>query len=429
MEATTDIQSEREKDSLRDKILTNIDNPEQLEKLYRLNKQNFSKEIAGMPADNPSDLIRFWKIRLDIENENKRAFSSKTDISIVVLLAVFTGLLVKIPSLFPQIDQEFFYTRNLALIVFNSIILYTFWQNRIFDIRKILFYVLSVSVIILFVNLLPGTEGDSVMLSLIHVPILLWCLFGLTFVSFDHNNAGQRIEFIRFNGEFITMTGLILIAGIIFSGVTISLFSVIDISIEGFYMENIALTGVAIAPIVSLYLIRLYPDITRKIAPVIARVFTPLVLVTLIIYLVSLIFSENKIMEDRELLLLFNIMLLAVMGIIVFSVSEINKSRKRDLNVLVLFLLAVLATVINTIALISIISRLTGGFTPNRTVVLGLNILVFFNLVLIATNLFASYFTNHQLESVERTVARYLPVYIVWTVVVVFILPFVFGFD
>jgi hypothetical protein len=93
MEATTDIQSEREKDSLRDKILTNIDNPEQLEKLYRLNKQNFSKEIAGMPADNPSDLIRFWKIRLDIENENKRAFSSKTDISIVVLLAVFTGLL------------------------------------------------------------------------------------------------------------------------------------------------------------------------------------------------------------------------------------------------------------------------------------------------------------------------------------------------
>jgi hypothetical protein len=123
------------------------------------------------------------------------------------------------------------------------------------------------------------------------------------------------------------MTGLILIAGIIFSGVTIGLFSVIDIGIKNFYMENIALTGVASAPIVSFYLIRLYPDITSKIAPVIARVFTPLVLVTLIIYLVSLIFSESKILEDRELLLLFNVMLLAVMGIIVFSVSELNKSR------------------------------------------------------------------------------------------------------
>jgi uncharacterized membrane protein len=175
------------------------------------------------------------------------------------------------------------------------------------------------------------------MLSLIHSPLLLWCLFGLSFISFGYKNTGKRIEFIRFNGEFITMTGLILIAGGLFSAITIGLFSVIDMDIENFYFENIALTGGVAIPIVSFYLIRLYPDLTSRIAPVIARVFTPLVLITLVVYLGSLIFSESRILEDRDLLLLFNVMLLAVMGIIVFSVSELDKSRERDINVLILF--------------------------------------------------------------------------------------------
>ncbi len=32
------------------------------------------------------------------------------------------------------------------------------------------------------------------------------------------------------------------------------------------------------------------------------------------------------------------------------------------------------------------------------------------------------------LESVEQTVAKYLTVYFVWTIVVIFLFPFVFGF-
>ena len=415
--------------SMKEEILRSTDDPEQLEKLYRLNKKSFSNAIAGIPGDNDSDLIRFWKIRLGHEKEIKRARFSRPDLTVVILLSIFTGLLVKIPAFFPNINEEFFYTRNLAIIVFNGIIFYTFWQNRIFDIRRILVYGSIVLILTLFINLLPYTESDSVMLSLIHSPLLLWCLFGLSFISFDYKNTDKRIDFIRFNGEFITMTGLILIAGFLFSGVTIGLFSVTDMDIENFYFENIALTGGAAIPIVAFYLIRLYPDITSRIAPVIARVFTPLVLITLVIYLGSVIFSESRILEDRDLLLLFNVMLLAVMGIIVFSVAELDKSRERDINVLILFLLAILAIVVNLIALIAIITRVADGLTPNRTVVLVSNILIFFNLILISKNLFISYFKRNHLESVEQTVARYLTIYAAWTVIVIFILPFVFGLE
>lgn len=414
---------------MKEVILSNLDKPEQLEKLYRDNKQAFRSSLAGIPDDYDSDLVRFWKIRLDHEPEIRSNRFSKPDLLIAILLSLFTGLLVKLPDLFPQIDQEFFYTRNLAIIVFNGIILYTFWQNRIFDTKRILIYGLTVLIITLYINFLPNTDSDSLMLSFIHVPLFLWCLFGLSFISFDYGNTNKRIEFIRFNGEFITMTGLILIAGGLFSAVTIGLFSVIEMDIEKFYFGNVARIGGAAAPIVSLYLIRLYPNITNKVAPVIARVFTPLVLITLVVYLGLLILSESKILEDRELLIIFNAMLLAVLGIIVFSVSELDKSRVKDINVLILFLLAMLAIVINTIALIAIISRVAGGLTPNRTVVLVSNILIFINLMLLAKNLFRSYFNLNQLESVEQTVAKYLTVYAAWTIIVIFVLPFVFGME
>ena len=101
---------------------------------------------------------------------------------------------------------------------------------------------------------------------------------------------------------------------------------------------------------------------------------------------------------------------------------------KKDINVLILFLLTVLAIVINSIALFAIITRITNGLTPNRTVVLVSNILIFVNLILLAKSLYKSYLECNHLDSVESTVARYMTVYAVWTVIVIFVLPFVFGF-
>lgn len=412
---------------MKDKILENSDHPENLENLYRANKQDFSKSLADISDEHDSDLIRYWKIRLAPDAEIKSKRFSKQDLLIVIFLSLITGILAKFPALFAQLNEEFFYTRNLAIIVFNGIILYTFWQNRIFDKKRIAAYGLIILILALFVNLLPDIQSDSITLSLIHIPLLLWCLFGLSFISFDYKNTAKRMEFIRFNGELLIMTGLILIAGGALAGITIGLFSAINMDIENFYMQYVAVFGGVAAPIVSIYLIRLYPNLTDKIAPVIARVFTPLVLITLAVYLVSLIFSESKITEDRELLLLFNVMLLAVMAIIVFSVSELDKSKNKNIHVFILLLLAVLAIIINSVALVAIVSRIANGLTPNRTVVLISNILIFINLILIAKDLYRSYFRRSALDSVEQTVAKYLTIYAAWTIVVIFILPFIFG--
>ncbi|HEY5511578.1 MAG TPA: DUF4153 domain-containing protein [Prolixibacteraceae bacterium] len=419
---------------MRQEIVENIQNPDQLEQLFRMNQQAFARSFSEISDEYNTDLVRFWKIRLAQEKLSETVRFVKMDLYVVILLSLFTGLLVKLPAIFPTIDFQSFFDRELSIVVFNGLILYTFWQNKIFDKKNILIYGIAILVLFLYINLLPYQPGDfdklgdTVKLAFIHSPLLLWCIFGIAHTSFDYKNTSKRIDFIRYNGEFIVMTGLILIAGGILTAMTLGLFSVIKIDILKFYQQNIVLIGLVSAPIVSSYLLRLYPDITSKIAPVIARVFTPLVLISLVVYLISMVFSEAKIQEDRNLLLIFNIMLIAVMALIVFSIAELDRNSKRDLNVFVLFLLAVLAIVVNAIALFAIISRLSAGFTPNRTVVIGSNVLIFVNLILIAKCLYLAYFKAASLETVENMVAKYLTVYLGWTIFVIFILPLVFGF-
>ena len=411
---------------MKKRIIENINSPGDLEKLYRENSLEFSSVFNQISDDYDSDLVRFWKIRLAPAKENEFKGFLKLDLFVLIGLSLLTALLIKIPVVFTQISEDSFFMRNLAIVVFNGIILFAFWQNKIAEKKWIYGYAACMLLLVSFINLLPTIKGDSVVLAFIHIPLFLWCIFGLVYVSFDFKNYIRRIEFIRFNGELLIMTGLILLAGGLLTAITLGLFTAIKMNIEKFYIEYVAFSGAVAAPMVALYLVKLYPTITNKIAPVIARVFTPIVLLTLAVYLISLVFSKSNIQEDRELLILFNIMLLAVTAIIVFSLSELSKSDK-SFNVLMLFALALLAIVINAIALFAIITRLTEGFTPNRTVVLISNVLIFVNLVQIALNLLQVYFTGKPLRQVEVAVAKYLPVYFAWTIIVIFVLPFVFG--
>src|SRR6056297_3596026 len=192
--------------NMENSIKTHIEDPEGLENLYRENIQAFRKAFASIAAEPSSDLIRFWKIRLARESEASSTGVLKLDVWVIVLLSLVTAFLVKLPAIFPAIDPEFFYPRNLAILVFNGLILFAFWQNRSFTPGRLLFYGLAMLVLTLFLNLLPGKESDSIELAFIHTPLLLWCMFGLVYVSFDSGKLEKRIDFIRFNGELLIMT-------------------------------------------------------------------------------------------------------------------------------------------------------------------------------------------------------------------------------
>ena len=148
---------------------------------------------------------------------------------------------------------------------------------------------------------------------------------GYIFIGGDLKNNQKKIAFLKFNGNFVIMTGLIFISGMFFTGITIALFELLKIDIKDFYFEQIAVWGLAAIPMLSTFLIQNNPELVNKISPTIARIFTPIIFITLLVFLITLIYTGMNIYNDRNFLLLFNILLIGVMAIILFSLTGAHK--------------------------------------------------------------------------------------------------------
>lgn len=411
---------------MKEQIIQRISDPEALEILYRKDKSGFSLAFPEASTGIETDLVRFWQFRLKKEGFGQHQQMLKADLWLVAVISLVIALLVKAHLLFGDMEPEVYWSRNLTVIVFAGLTAWFFLKNGITGVKNILVLVIPVLVLAVYLNLLPEKLNDTTILAFLHAPVFMWFIFGLAWVSFNYDSTPKVSGFIRYNGELVVMYGLLCITGAMLSGMTIGLFSVIGKDIGQFYMENIGIIGLAVFPVVAAWLTRQYPDITSRITPIIARIFTPLVFITTTVYLVAITVTGIDLSKNRDFLIIFNLLLLGVMAIIVFSLSELDKSNIRKLNVIVLFLLAVVTLIIDLYALSAIISRLSDGFTPNRTVVLLSNILVLVNILLILPGLFLAGFKGKPLDRVEKIICRYLPVYFLYAAAVIFIFPIIF---
>lgn len=207
------------------------------------------------------------------------------------------------------------------------------------------------------------------------------------------------------------------------------MFELIDLDIEDFYFQHIAIWGFAASPVIATHLVRTTPQLVGKVTPVIAKIFTPVVFVMLTIYLAAVLYTGKDPYNDREFLIVFNALLIGVMAIILFSISENSYTSKNKLSLFMLCGLSVVTIILNSIALSAIIFRLwEWGVTPNRAAVLGINVLIFMNLGWIAFSLIKNLISSQQTDAAEKSIAKFLPVYAAWVFIVTFIFPLMFGF-
>lgn len=346
----------------------------------------------------------------------------------VIIASLTAGLIAKLP-IFLALNEESFYQRNIGFIIFPALSAYFAWKNKL-STGKIAFIIAATIAAILFINFLPQVKkSDTLILSCIHLVLFLWAILGFTFVAGHRDNDERRLGYLRYNGDLVVMTTLILIAGGLMTAITIGLFSLIGFNIENFYFENIGIFGLAAAPIAGTYLVQTNPQLVGKVSPVIARLFSPLVLVMLVIYLLAIVYSGKNPYTDREFLLIFNALLIGVMAIIFFSIAETAKKTNNSMEVWVLFLLSIVTIVLNSIALSAILFRISEwGITPNRAAVMGGNILILINLILVTVKLSGLLSKKSDIAGVGKVIASYLPVYFAWTIIVTFVFPFIFGY-
>ena len=413
---------------MKDEIKSNLDNPGQLERLYRSDKPTFKRTFKALyPELKSNTLICFWNERLNFANEDI-SWGTRKDLVLVIIASLLAGVIAKLPAFLP-INEEFFYPRNIGFIIFPLLSAYFAWKNKL-STNKIVFIVGATLAGLIFINFLPDvTKSDTLILSCVHLLLFLWCVSGFAFIGEKSNSDEKRLHFLKYNGDLVVMTTLILIAGGILTGITIGLFSVIGFSIERFYFEYVGVFGLAAAPIIGTYLTRTNPQLVGKVSPVIAKIFSPLVLVMLVIYLAAMVYSGKDPYNDREFLVIFNALLIGVMAIIFFSVAETSKTTKSQTEIWVLFLLSIVTVIVNGIALSAILFRISEwGLTPNRAAVLGGNVLILVNLILVIMQLFRVLSKKDNTTWVGKAIASYLPVYFIWTIIVTFLFPLLFGF-
>jgi hypothetical protein len=413
---------------MRDSIITQMDNPVQLEKVYRENKSEFKKHFNEIyPEFKENKALQVWNERLNYESE-KVALGSKNEIVAVIVLIIFGGFIANIPN-FTGVDEQLFFSKNVALIVFPILSAYFIWKLKI-KLSKIGFPILAILISAIYINLIPDfTKSDSAMLVRIHLPLFLWSILGYSFIGASLKYNSKKIEFLKFNGDLIVMCTIILLSCMAFTIITFGLFELINIKIEKMYFQYFAIWWIAAIPMIATYLLQNNPQLINKVSPIIAKIFTPLVFINLLVYLIAVIYTGKYPYNDRNLLLVFNVLLIGVMALILFSVAEAGKGNKGLFNLYILFGLSILTIVINSIALTAISFRiLEFGITPNRIAVLGGNLLIFIHLLMVAYQLFKNVNGKTKIEAVEQSIAIFLPIYSLWTAMIVFILPFIFHF-
>ena len=411
---------------MKNSIIEHINNPEFLETSYRKDAAAFKQSFAeAYPSIKNEVLAKAWYERLNY-TQSEISWGIKNEWKVVTILAALVAVVAILPNFF-KIEQDIFYAKNVGFIVFPALMVYFVWKKQQ-PIQKLIAPLIISLVSALYINSLPTlTNSDSANQVFFHLPIFLWVIFGYTFIGGDVSTTNKKINFLRFNGDLLVLCGLMLIAGGLFTAITINLFELLKINIENILLNYIMAAGLSIVPLFASFLIQNNNHLVNKISPVIARIFTPLVTITLFIYLVTIFFKGTYPTANRDYLLLFNVLLIAVMALILFSLSEVTKNTQQKSTHLILWILSVLAIVVNGIALWSILFRISDfGFSPNRLAVLGSDILILVNLLLVSFNLIKVIKGRVEVEKVESSIALFMPLYLLWTAFVVFGFPFLF---
>jgi hypothetical protein len=130
-------------------IENQLDNPEELEKRYRSQPAEFALAFPDWAAAAPEHpAFSFWKARLEYKPE--ASAQSKADWLWVFAAALLTGVLVRLPDIF-DLDPDFFYSRNLALVVLPVLMAY-FLRHTLKSQRSWMLPALGVLIATLYIN-------------------------------------------------------------------------------------------------------------------------------------------------------------------------------------------------------------------------------------------------------------------------------------
>ena len=357
---------------------------------------------------------------------------------VALLLAVGAAVAMKAPTWLGipfDPDASLFYPQNIAFLVFPFIAGYFAWA-RTLRAGPVLGVAAVFVVSAVLVNSFPfaSTPSDSVVadtqiLAILHLPIFLWFGVGVAYVGGRWAGSERRMDFVRFTGELFIYFVLMGLGGGVLIGTTLVLFEAIGIDAEPLVQEWILPSGIAGAAVVATWLVEAKQSVIENMAPVLTRVFAPLFTLLFLAFLVTMAWTGQGIDVEREVLIAFDLLLVVVFGLLLYSISARGPLDAPGLVDWINLALVGTALLVDVLALWAIGTRISEfGLTPNRVAALGENVVLLANLA--GSGWLYLRFLRGRGPFSALTVwqTTYLYVLAGWAAVVVFLFPVLFGF-
>jgi len=345
-------------------------------------------------------------------------------------LAVAAGVLIKVPALFGlDLDADGgFYARNAALFILPLLTAYFAWKRDLSlkALRLPLAMFLGAALAANLPSFVPG--GTTEPLVALHLPVALWLAVGIAYAGTRWREVAGRMDFVRFSGELVIYFVLIALGGGVLLGTSAGIFTSIGVDIEPF-MEQWAPSLVLGAIMVAAWLVEAKQSVIENMAPVLTTLFTPLFTIALLLFLGTAAWTGRGIAIERDMLLLFDLLLLLVVALLLYTFSARDPQRRIGLFDRAQLALILAALAVDALALSAMTLRISGmGITPNRVVALGLNAILLVNLAGAAVLQVRFLSGGAPFARLERWQTDFLPVYGGWAAFVAVGLPALFSY-
>jgi hypothetical protein len=354
----------------------------------------------------------------------------RADAIVAFCLAVAAAVLVKVPALFGwQLPRDGgFYARHASLFTLPLLTGYFVWKRRL-DTRTVRWLAAGFVAAAVFANVFPFVAGGSTeWLTALHLPMALWFFVGIAYAAGRWGEVAGRMDFVRFTGELFIYYVLIALGGGVLTMLMAITFRAIGVNVEPFLQAWLLPCGAAGAVLVASWLVEAKQSVIENMAPVLTRLFTPLFIALLLTFLATLLWTRRGIDVKREVLIAFDLLLVVVLGLLVYSISARDPQSPPGPFDVAQVVLVISALGADAVALWAVAARVSEfGFSPNRVAALGENVILLVNLAWSAVLSFRFLRGRGSFAALERWQTDYVLVYAVWAAIVVIAFPPLFG--
>ncbi len=380
--------------------------------------REFAREHSG----------RLWKQLVLAGDEPARTAAGWVEAFAFGAAAAVAIQVARLAAGFPD-EEPTWFARNLSLFVLPFLAAY-FAHRRQLGVRA---WVLAASPFVLaalVVNLYPwGVDSDTEVLAALALPVVLWFVVAFPYMDGAIRPNERRMDFVRFTGEWLIYYVLIALGGGLLMGLTAAILEPAGVDVEQI-ASWVLPSGAAGAVIVAAWLVESKQRVVENMAPVLTMLFTPLFAVMLACAAVVYAVTGLGGAFDRELLSVIDALLVVVLALVLYGMSAREPSTSPGWMDGIQLVAVVSALVLDLMVLGAMVARIGDlGFTPNRTVALGLNLVLLVNLAgaaWLSARFLRGRTTFHRLE---RWQTSYLPVFALWAAAIVIVVPPLFGFD